>query len=963
MIIYLVLPYIFSGDNNQPISNVIFNPIIMANPTEPSTVYTTLKRLKEAANLLGQAHIPVTFDMGLLTKALEITWANPDELKGIIPCDGGMHLLMSVISAVGNIYGDAGLRGLLSESGVFAAGTTQQMLTGKDFSRGIYGLKIVDEILNGRFLQSFNNWCEQTDKTLPERLQPALVELHHAFAAGDVSTTTDKIISELLAILQNHLTALISMFREEGRKSSPSFRFWDDFLHRVMRPFKLFIAATRNGSWSVSQSAKAEFLPLLFAANRNNYARYIPVLLLQMKRLPQDVLTEFADGKFVSKATSGRFNGVWMDYAIETTENKALKGQGGIIGLTLKGPALVRWFLARPITAKYAEIIENDHDNVEQNPPKLHKDAGKAATKRWNSDAEKMNNMFDGSFIDPFDLSNSPEHLVDFSTGIVASSQVEESMLGALDTGLSMSIKFVSERLIVPDGEQKPAKSLYAPLSRSCIKTMANMRKTVKVKQKTIFINGEIMYLRLLAINATKMVPLQRVMAFENAPVPQSIFLEDGSMVSCVKSDFMHKLEGLMPNDKITSIDSCDAIVYDGHASIQMLGTSSTTSVKNTFDDMAQYFTRYIFQHSRSISSEEIQQIHIIFDKYISSSTKSQTRESRGARHTNVNIHIQPNGLIPQNWKQFLSSGVNKQNLAAFYSNYLTTNAAQYLNADQSLYTSGALEDIAIKIQSGYHTEIANLASNQEEADTRIILHVIAAADAGAKCIVVCSPDTDVLVLLIHHRPLIKAQKIYMLTGRTGKYAKLIRYIPVHVIYDVLTRPQHNVLLSIYCLTGCDTVSAFHGHGKKTAFKILMNRAESFQELASLGDGMQASDSVQRSAQTFVAAMYGSTLESLNDVRCVMACKKVTGKKLPPTENSFAQHLLRCIYQLMTWRKANIAMHAYLSPTMFGYERDGDTKLLQAVMMTQEPAAPELLNDLVCQNQMSRCVSTISKHL
>ena len=68
-------------------------------------------------------------------------------------------------------------------------------------------------------------------------------------------------------------------------------------------------------------------------------------------------------------------------------------------------------------------------------------------------------------------------------------------------------------------------------------------------------------------------------------PVPQSIFLEDGSMVSCVKSDFMHKLEGLIPDDKITSINSCGAIVYDGYTSIQMLGTTSTTSLQTTFDD------------------------------------------------------------------------------------------------------------------------------------------------------------------------------------------------------------------------------------------------------------------------------------------------------------------------------------------------------------------------------------------
>ena len=37
-----------------------------------------------------------------------------------------------------------------------------------------------------------------------------------------------------------------------------------------------------------------------------------------------------------------------------TTENKALEGTGGIIGVTPWDQALVRWFLACPITAAYA---------------------------------------------------------------------------------------------------------------------------------------------------------------------------------------------------------------------------------------------------------------------------------------------------------------------------------------------------------------------------------------------------------------------------------------------------------------------------------------------------------------------------------------------------------------------------------------------------------------------------------
>lgn len=91
-------------------------------------------------------------------------------------------------------------------------------------------------------------------------------------------------------------------------------------------------------------------------------------------------------------------------------------------------------------------------------------------------------------------------------------------------------------------------------------------------------------------------------------------------------------------------------------------------------------------------------------------------------------------------------------------------------------------------------TDVPSLQSNQEEADTRIILHAVAAANSGANNIVVRSPDTDVLVLLLHHRPDIHAEKIYFLTGRSGKHANLTRFVPVHSLYDMLT----NISI-IYC--------------------------------------------------------------------------------------------------------------------------------------------------------------------
>ena len=85
-----------------------------------------------------------------------------------------------------------------------------------------------------------------------------------------------------------------------------------------------------------------------------------------MHRLPPEVLEAYKDGQFVAKLSHGKFNDVWMDYTIEATENNALKGAGGIIGLTLRGQALVRLFLSIPITAQYSRSEE--HTSELQSP-------------------------------------------------------------------------------------------------------------------------------------------------------------------------------------------------------------------------------------------------------------------------------------------------------------------------------------------------------------------------------------------------------------------------------------------------------------------------------------------------------------------------------------------------------------------------------------------------------------------
>jgi hypothetical protein len=142
----------------------------------------------------------------------------------------------------------------------------------------------------------------------------------------------------------------------------------------------------------------------------------------------------------------------------------------------------------------------------------------------------------------------------------------------------------------------------------------------------------------------------------------------------------------------------------------------------------------------------------------------------------------------------------------------------------------------------------------------------------------------------------------------------------------------------------------------------MMQKADQFQPLAKLGthDGTLAT-SEKDAATKCVGCLYGKAVcDSLNDLRCEIAKKKsVIAKKLPPTDDSFKLHLQRCIYQLMTWREATIPMHEVRDPTEFGFEKTPEGAV-NPKLMNQAPAAPELLNDLVCNCRAISCATKCS---
>ena len=59
----------------------------------------------------------------------------------------------------------------------------------------------------------------------------------------------------------------------------------------------------------------------------------------------------------------------------------------------------------------------------------------------WDTDEHKMVRMFNGSYIDPFEMQSPSKNLVNFATGAAASPEVQQDMLNALDKGSELFLE------------------------------------------------------------------------------------------------------------------------------------------------------------------------------------------------------------------------------------------------------------------------------------------------------------------------------------------------------------------------------------------------------------------------------------------------------------------------------------------------------------------------------------------
>ena len=193
-------------------------------------------------------------------------------------------------------------------------------------------------------------------------------------------------------------------------------------------------------------SAVRSLLPLLFAYDHVNYARYLPAYWLEMCDLPSShpaVHHEFMKGHFsVQRKADHGFSQVACDQAIEQTCNRDTKTKGRMVGFTTQKGAVSRWILSQQERSAISRRCEELAGKDERSRGR--KDLQPSQIQRYEEDICKAVTVFE-AMINPFE--DSHDQIIHIASGAVASKEVSADYINAREKGDAAFISNCKERL------------------------------------------------------------------------------------------------------------------------------------------------------------------------------------------------------------------------------------------------------------------------------------------------------------------------------------------------------------------------------------------------------------------------------------------------------------------------------------------------------------------------------------
>ena len=923
------------GNDIPPLTNIAYLPVIDASPVEMATIKTILDRSISIADELGLENMDIVADQAIYCKLQQIRWENEEYSRRLVIRMGEFHTCMAFLACIGKRFGDAGLQDILIESGVVAPGSVPGVLNGHHYNRSIRSLKLFCEALQRLRWQSFL-------KTLPKEERENAYKLARymqaAFPGNKYEEMTQS--SEYCDLLTKY-----QEFIHTNNANNETFKIWSSFIE-MFEVLLLFIRATREGDWVLHLACLRYLLIWFFAYDRPNYSRHGTVHWLEMyvlKDTHPNIDSEFKKGNFVAQRHDHHgFSQTACDQVIEQTVNLDSKTKGGITMYTLKQGAVHRFMLSAP---ERAAITRECHKMAGQSiSTDNHNELQNSRMQRDEKDIQSITATLE-SMVNPFDNTLESDKLYHLASGSVAIPSVMEDLNDAKEIGEKAVVDFCKTRL------QKNEVGFYDPIKKNKLKTFKDSVKPVvsKVKGKELALKSDRdTFARCLIVGNVRNISIDEMLTYTLGPQSASLAYPDGSLMKTNKAVLMETMITEVTPSPHVDIPAGSTWIWDAMALIQSMKRQPT------FEKFADAVLQVLLKNARKTNSKFV---HFVPDQYWENSIKDAERNRRGAdKLVEINIY-KPDLDTPPQWSKYLSSGKNKEKLLNFL--YMI-----WCKVDKSV-----LGDITIVVGHGNECHkiyvndqnsvevlpIPELYSTQEEADTRLLLHS-AHVDTTTENIVISSPDTDVFVLSLASCMDIDA-KLYFHSCKGGKS----RTIALRQIFQHFGKEVCAALIGCHCISGCDTVSAFHGIGKKKAFTLMKSNQKHQMALTKLGDEFTVSEDILNDLEAYVCELYGQKdCLSVNEARVKMfKCGKYDDLSLPPNQDSLFKHINRANFQAGILKRCMLPNPEIPSPIGNGWKKiELDNIESLAIDWMSLSSAPSTILELVhCSCKKTKCES------
>ena len=361
--------------------------------------------------------------------------------------------------------------------------------------------------------------------------------------------------------------------------------------------------------------------------------------------------------------------------------------------------------------------------------------------------------------------------------------------------------------------------------------------------------------------------------------------------------------------------------------------TSTELSGVTTFGSLVDFLLNVVLSYGR-----ECDEIHIVFDDYHDTSLKSSER-SRRAKVKNAKVCqvILREQVMPE-WSEFFSNSKNKKSLENFF---VEQCKIRYKSDTPILYLAGGLESnpqLCTVVNSGTSRSEPLLSSSLEEADDRLMVNIRYIYEQRQySSVVVYSPDTDILVMLIYHlKNTWNGMNIYLLrvaASRTVANKRGMQLFPLNKVLENFEGHVIDQLPAAHCLSGCDTVAKV---GTKNAVLNVLKGEDNL--LTYFGKDRLDEDMIADAEEFLVKIVASKKMKSLMTfdelrVKTYLQSRNKRIVDLPCTSKSLRQNIKRAYLQTkLRLNSPYLNEMDFSDPADYGFKLNLITMSLEPIM-------------------------------